>query len=459
MGLPQGASAAAITAHIDSTVIQPTCGRATPMFWLRPQTVNLNGGSTFSTNILNVPSVCQQVANAGMAYAANSNYTCRLTGLSDRIFAMQIRSGVPLYAYQGVYNLQETYNAKIKAGEPGVHLYEVNTALAAKEDKTAEDIAALERENWATWLPSPIPYSVDNNSVPNGKEKEQVYKDAVAAGIIRKNPVSLKWQVLESSDTLDKINSLKPSSFLDGGGNFSYQAAAGALNTLQGTKAGLYAAGNYTAHNLEDKSDPKYTQAVLLDWFIRCPLLVRIAENELNKIKALDDAIVSVNALVAEAKSRDDLIAEFADAMMMGVIEQKTGKIVYVHEFMRESKEENLTKSGAEYCPSAMDDIFVLYKSFLGFSALSDELRTQIKKVTKDRKNGEDAEWNKNPEKGMEIASEFLTNYNSDMITFLFNKLKLLEPDVCVKAQGFYKKFLDTMDDYRKMIMILGMKN
>jgi hypothetical protein len=284
MGLPQGASAAAITAHIDSTVIQPTCGRATPMFWLRPQTVNLNDGSTFSTNILNVPSVCQQVANAGMTYAANSNYMCRLTGLSDRIFAMQIRSGVPLYAYQGVYNFQETYNAKIKAGEPGVHLYEVNTALAAKEDKTAEDIAALERANWATWLPSPIPYSVDPNSVPNGKEKEQVYKDAVAAGIIRKNPVSIKWQVLESSVTLDKINALKHSSFL---------AADGALKALRETKDSLYAEGNYTAHDLEDKSNPQYTQAVLLDWFIRCPLLVRIAENELNKIKALDGAIVS----------------------------------------------------------------------------------------------------------------------------------------------------------------------
>ena len=100
--------------------------------------------------------------------------TVRRTGFGDRISATKFESGIPLYAYGLIDEIEKQYNAGGNSAA-GRHLYEIT-------DRN-KDI------DWAS-LPSVIPYSVRPQSTPNGAELVNLYKEAESVGIIAESPRS-----------------------------------------------------------------------------------------------------------------------------------------------------------------------------------------------------------------------------------------------------------------------------
>ena len=105
---------------------------------------HINGKYTIATaqkDDLSVPAVEPNVCIAAQSIAAMKSLTVRLTGPSDRISAVKFESGMPLYAYGLIDELEQQYKMG-GTGAIGRHLYEIT-------DKN-------KNINWAA-LPSVIP--------------------------------------------------------------------------------------------------------------------------------------------------------------------------------------------------------------------------------------------------------------------------------------------------------------
>lgn len=157
-----------LTEKIREEIIQNVLAqRSEPLFWKNSM---FNMGAVAMNCTLSVPFDSKEIVDAADAFTVgNGKFTVRKTGLSDRLFMMRFYSGMPLYAYQGLQELERAYEADRSIGR---HLYEAGSL------------------DWNAFLPSPIPasFKVVGHDMSRIEKKNQKlideFQEAVTKGII-----------------------------------------------------------------------------------------------------------------------------------------------------------------------------------------------------------------------------------------------------------------------------------
>ena len=236
---------------------------------------------------LSVPAVEPNVCIAAQRIAAMKSLTVRLTGPSDRISAVKFESGIPLYAYGLIDELEQQYKMGGK-GAIGRHLYEIT-------DRN-------KNINWAA-LPSVIPYSINPQSNWGGEEIEQLYYEAESRGIIAEHPhgggnycvyelempeLKGRYDFANGNEFQEYIKMLN--SYKDNMGRVSSDAPMRKVHMLCNDGAGGY-------------YDLDYRQICRIDYFIRFKNLQAAARNSMDVLDRVEKALEEANNWIEEAKN------------------------------------------------------------------------------------------------------------------------------------------------------------
>lgn len=433
--------------HIQQRVVdeflRPGDKMAAPMFWKDPA-YQTDGSTTFDSNIMTIPASSALITQAGEIFqkhmlTAGRSYAVRRSGIGDRIFALRFKSGLPLYAYQGVTLMKGNYENDLRSGIVGLHLYESNLVLENKPDKTAEDLRVLEETAWGSYLPSPIPFSRAHTDAEQPTEREArliaLFERARSLGVIARNTTTNFWVVFDN--TWD--GALPPHSredfLIDGA--FDFGLAAKMLDEARACLASWTAKDRCTQTTLLSNIQivPGYEDEVVRDSFMRAPKLVYRVEQNLRRRDALDQMIAETEKTVAAEKSGAELLQFFVDCLVTGAIEQRIGKIVYTVEEYGFNEEKRLDAQ-----PEALSAQFQLYKAFVGFKALDGETRSMLHKKAAEKlddlRPGDDARAN-------ELRSRHKATFRE-----IVNKAKLMPQADRDAILQFYTGYADSLEAY-----------
>ena len=253
--------------------IQNQIRKAQPIFWNSPY-FTINSANTYRRGVLSIPSnsplVEQVVENI------NDPTICiRKWRMKDRSTCLNFVSGVPLFAYQGIYELKDAYdNCPYK----GIHLHE-------------RDI------NWREVLPSPIPYSVDRSATRYGEEKEKLYHEAVQNKVICCSEDYLeKYVVRQIPDQTEVLSQYTKERFVCNG-NISEDKLLNAISDLKALKVRLLPDIVPENRRIPLKNDGyrgsegNFSERVRIDYFVRFGGIRKVAERSLDNLKKIDDKI------------------------------------------------------------------------------------------------------------------------------------------------------------------------
>lgn len=275
--------------EIERDIMERVHASAVPMFWC-DQTFNLE--STFASNSLSVPASASAICNAADNFKNNrptERYTIRKTGIGDRIFALRLSSGVPLYAYQGVVQLKRSYDlAENTPAGVGNHLYA----------KTGRGAYGSGHKDWLHFLPTPMPYSKKPDMIPEGEELLKLYEEGEKWGVIGKNDkeeyvIFITKEFTPKEYTLDMFK-------LNGRFNMpKYEAEYAALKEqIEKVHVGCQ---EFLMKNDGDSSKNEEGMDVVArcrkDYFLHYPLLQQTVREELAKLAAMHKAMEALEAI------------------------------------------------------------------------------------------------------------------------------------------------------------------
>ena len=163
----------------DEIIRKKLWSKSKPLFWKNYFYYNQIG----EQNVLTVPYDASEICHAANDFAAKERTTIRKTNTADRMSVMRTCIGLPLYAYQGLQELESAYEAD---NQPGRHLYERGEV------------------DWNQLLPSPIPASFRIGTLIERIEKSNAeliteFEKAKELGIIIKDPIG-NWEILTTDE-------------------------------------------------------------------------------------------------------------------------------------------------------------------------------------------------------------------------------------------------------------------
>ena len=163
----------------DEIIRKKLWSKSKPLFWKNYFYYNQIG----EQNVLTVPYDASEICHAANDFAAKERTTIRKTYTADRMSVMRTCIGLPLYAYQGLQELESAYEAD---NQPGRHLYERGEV------------------DWNQLLPSPIPASFRIGTLIERIEKSNAeliteFEKAKELGIIIKDPIG-NWEILTTDE-------------------------------------------------------------------------------------------------------------------------------------------------------------------------------------------------------------------------------------------------------------------
>ena len=230
----------------------------------------------------NICAAAENIANE------QETITVRHTGFGDRISVTKFESGIPLYAYGLIDELEKQYNAE-RNSAAGRHLYEIT-------DRN-KDI------DWVS-LPSVIPYSVRPQSTPNGAELVSLYKEAESRGLITEHPdkqydyciyelempqLKGRYDFADGNEFQEYIKMLK--TYRDSEGKVSPDAPMHKVHTLRNDGS------------IVPGTDLDYRQVCRIDYFIQFKNLQVAAENSIAVLNKVDKALEEANNWIKETKN------------------------------------------------------------------------------------------------------------------------------------------------------------
>lgn len=212
----------------------------------------------------------------------------------------------------------------------GKHIYE-------GKEYVDEDGNIVKGRNWR-WLPSITPLSMmnENNSdflVKHAKKAKSVYEKAEPLGIISEDrPYEYALRTINDS-FLDEIISISGSAKTKGDAVVMFEAS----EKIKNMKANpTYSRKVYHIKNDAKNGDYGVTETdrkkVRIDHFAFAPKSVEIAENEIEKLKKIDEIIVSLVPVV------DNDFENFANALFTGVITINGIMLTYENDSFEEIK-------------------------------------------------------------------------------------------------------------------------
>ncbi len=256
----QTTDAAALTELIHEEIMENDLRqRSEPLFWKNPR---LDLADIITGRYIQIPYNSFEIIKA--AEKSRRDRDCvNLSDITDRISIMKFYCGVPLYAYQGIWDLEKAYEED--PYEPGLHLYE-NAEM-----------------DWREYLPSPIPASVHtpDRHIPRieewNKKLLEELDQAREKGIICRHT----WLGYQIKKTRIEDTSFPPEAKT---ADFLKEVRA---HMFDDDKADQITIGvNNVRNGLED--------TVFIDNYLRSPQIQRIVREQLAMVRKLEQKILAL---------------------------------------------------------------------------------------------------------------------------------------------------------------------
>ncbi|MCX4267603.1 MAG: hypothetical protein OSJ62_02905 [Lachnospiraceae bacterium] len=400
--------------RIEEEIIMNKLGvDSTPLFWKNSMYHNAVG----MNSTLTVPYDSAEIKMAANFYAGKqTEFSVRESCITDKISMMRFYSGLPMYAYQGILELQEKYE---KDKEPGRHLFE-RGAL-----------------NWNEWLPSPIPASfkiglpierIENKN----KALLAEFERAEQLGIVKKDSLG-NWeiQVTEEFDgqkyqaVIEEYKSKKKTDMKQ----LNLQ-----LSKLQ-EEIQRREEGERQAVRIESlKSNEGSERQVMLDFYLESPVLNQLLHKECQKQNTILTIVEELETLKKEGMAQNEEQKNFFNAIFTGVF-YYGNTITYTYNEFGIQKTIELQNNAMPLGDTGA------YQAFLTFQNLDAEKKKQIVNTTRERMDQEDC---------LEVK-ETLERLGANMEKRILQYMNFHDESdpIHSELEEFYQKFMKNLEIFR----------
>ena len=477
---------------ISSKILTRVDRQAQPLFWREPS-FDISDGNVVNFSTLSVPRASTSICDAADTFAKQQGgkYAVRKTGLNDRIFAVRLCCGVPLYAYHGVTLLKHDYDdsASLEAGI-GSHLF-------AKTGRKTPD-SRIGTFDWRSFLPTPMPYSNIPELVPEGKSRAAIYRAGLEHGIIRENgndqelPIDdettddaktqqLYFNILETPALAEQSCEYKLENFLTEDGLLDRSALSVELAKWTDLLACLHepeafeqnletwrANGTLSAYfaakpadcvlktvPLRNNGHKDRKEQCRIDHFIHFPNLSKLVTSELAKIDELKSRIARLEEIQQEYENYRQQIREYCDLLFFRrlICKTSTGDLAtraddVITEIIAEYEQDH-EKRVLKLCSKDMDDVkdYALYIGFENYrirraanKAPMPELLKWLEKRRKENRVAED----------LDIPALFDERWNSETLGTFRERIAHEREDFQRDHIRFYRELIGAIRDIRK---------
>ncbi|MED4228515.1 tubulin-like doman-containing protein [Neobacillus cucumis] len=309
------------------------------------------------------PNIFNGIKNFEKHSLSHSRFTIKESELRNRIFWLNTKNGIPLFAYSPLTIYETSYEKTILEKE-GVGRHLVQT----------------EKENWA-YLPSPIPEKSWGDTYQNPRAKE--YNANVRALFDQ----ALKWGCITEKDDDRHTSARYQCHFtkdINSGALFAkYQVDPKKLDqaSLGNIKQVLQTLKEMLADGMEPAGTSVIFGSTTLEMaqenFIRSPKLIEQMKQEVRKYRFIQERIVEIEHYLSLQKEQENLQNQFIQAIYTKTIKKRGALYVYDKELEEDAWEPfvNLMKKTK----------FVDYEIFQSFRALSPKQLTQLEKKSERR--------------------------------------------------------------------------
>lgn len=281
---------------------------ATPAFYADSSMFNIEVNAPIQC-VLSVPESEELIQKAAEQYRDEHgmHMSIRSTAIRDRISMMWFFTGVPMFAYRSLRDLEQTYK---QAGSPGVHLYE-------KGEK-----------KWKTYLPSPLPATCIIDTYENDRfDRERI--DAVRADydyargkglLVNHSDGTMEIPIVEDID-FDKVRSTA---------ELGDEARNATIDKLDEIRSNYIKNKQTRRVVLPSGIDPRLRENANMDLIVKYPKLGRELHHTAEVYKQLEDML---NKLTGESgANRKKYLELFMQAVYAGVIKTNGNIFKYVYE-------------------------------------------------------------------------------------------------------------------------------
>ena len=388
--------------------------KSEPLFW-NNALVSLAQLATNAT--LSVPFNCDAIVSAADAFAQNhAEFAVRKTALTDRMFMMRFYSGVPLFAYQGIQELERIYENDLHKN--GVHLYE-------KGEK-----------DWRTYLPSPIPASFKTVGYHNESMDKRVARlnvqlqQAKDSGILGKDEETGQYFFFRSNDYSIEETAARFSTYKREG-NIVLAEAEECRDSLQEFIDHMYDGADKLVIPNDGALD--YRESTFLDYYYKYSAINEMVAKELEKRQPLLDLLAQIEKDIEEETGRQGIMIKFCKAMFTGVLEMQRSRIIYRYERMGSEEEEVLQDGTMDYAG------FKVYQAFLSYQALKETLIEKINKAADEKiRNMSDETY--------DVSLVLKEKHDPDEMAMLKENAGVLSREKKTAILGFYEDFLKRLN-------------
>lgn len=395
----------------DEVIREKLSGKSVPMFWKNPMY-----RSESMRTVLTVPYDAAEIKEAAALYAEKeSGCIVRQSGITDKISMMRFYSGLPMYAYQGILELQEKYESD---NTPGRHLFECGDV------------------NWNVWLPSPVPesFKIGMPLARIAKRNQTLLAEFEAAqqeGIVQQD-VSGNWNIMVTE-------AVNVDAFLTEAGGYETNGKTdiNKLNTiLDKLEAEVDRLRKHARPEMIAcmKAKDGSERQVMLDFYLAAPVLNRKLQKEREKYGYMRQAIEKLKSVRTECMEKNTLQKDFFTAIFTGVLYY--GNIIaYRYDEFGVEKTVVLQDNEMPYGDTGA------YQAFLTFCDLDNATRKKIVNTARERMNRENV-----PE-----VKEAVEKLDANMAKRIARYMMLYDETnpLHTVLENFYREFMKSLQAFR----------
>lgn len=383
--------------------------KSVPLFWQNSMYKNPVGMLTSLT----VPYDAAEIKTAAYKFkGSKSEIIVRESGITDKMNMMRFYSGLPMFAYQGIQELEKEYE---KDNKPGRHLFEKGDV------------------NWNELLPSPIPASFETTLPIEriAKKNERLlaeFDEAVKAGVVVKDEFG-HWEILLTEQ--DPAELAKDFEALPKAAA-AYQEFVGKLETVKASQA----ASAKKQRIATMKANAGAEDLVMKDFYLLSPVYNNMVKTELAKKVALDELIEKANGELAKLVGGQTAKRDFFNAIFSGVVTYGK-KVSYKYDEFGMEKAFDLSNLDMPYGDTGA------YCAFQTYSEMDEKLRERMIKDTKARMQDDDA---------ADLVKETVLTLEETMPKKIQGILMNYEADLKHdEIEAFYTEFMKNLATFKQI--------
>lgn len=397
---------------VEKEIIRDKLGKdSTPLFWKNPMYKNSMGMHSYLT----VPYDAAEMKMAAKNFINRQmEFTVRESHITDKLSMMRFYSGLPIFAYQGIMELQRAYEEDKKAGR---HLFERGEC------------------NW-NLLPPPVPdsFKVDlplERLARRSHDLLEEFKRAEAAGVVVKDAFS-NWNILKTAQLdvaawIDELGGIQTN-----GKNNPKKIREAVEAVRQRLEQAMQEAEPVRIEYLNAVNGSE--RQVMLDFYLLAPVLQKLVRNELQKRENAQRKLASLEQLAQDTVNEKRMKNDFFNAVFTGVLAYGK-KVVFHYDEFGIPKSIELSNSSMKYGQSGA------YQAYLTYCTLDRAIREKIDSLTKALMDEEDS-------RQVQETVEALAEGMPKKIQGYLGIYDELDP-VHEEMEAFYLDFMKTLHHFK----------